>query len=104
VDGWLLRKLGLMGCMNWIDRYDILLQTLGVAAWVRDFRRGRYLSDACTGDHMSAEWYTCPPALIPLTANGSMPAYKGIWTRWFCGDPLRRYVGRKTLSSSGRSV
>ena len=41
---------------------------------------------------MPAEWYTCPPALIPLTANGSMPTYKGIWTRWFCGDPLRRYV------------
>jgi hypothetical protein len=75
-----------------VDRYDLLLQKLCVADWVRDFRRGRYLRNACIGDHMPAEWYTCPPALIPLTSNGSIPDYKGIWTRWFCDDTLRRYV------------
>jgi hypothetical protein len=74
------------------DRYDLLLRKLHAADWVRDFRRGRYLRNACVGDHMPAQWYTCPPALIPLTSNGSIPNYKGIWTRWFCDDSLRHYV------------
>ncbi|OCW59551.1 hypothetical protein [Hoeflea olei] len=76
-----------------LDRYDKVLEALGAPAWLREYRLGAYLKDTFLIGQ-PAEYYGCPPALVPLTSNGSLPAYEGIWTRWFCDEPddIRRYV------------
>ena len=76
-----------------IDRHDLLLERFGTPAWLREYRRGTHLKETFLVDR-PAGYYGCPPALVPLTSNGSLPQYEGIWTRWFCGEPggTRRFV------------
>lgn len=75
------------------DRYDVLLEEFGVPNWLRKYRLGSYLKETFLIGQ-PAEYYSCPPALIPITSNGSLPKYEGIWMRWFCDEPddIRRYV------------
>ena len=71
--------------------YDRLIADLGLPAWIGEVRSGRWLADAMGWD-APADWYTCPPALIPLTSNGSGPSYVGIWIRWTAGGRALHFV------------
>lgn len=70
-----------------MNTYGALLAESGLPAWLHDVSQGAFSFQADIGYDAPAAWYTCPPALIPLASDGSMPDYLGIWTRWFSKDP-----------------
>ena len=47
-----------------MDPYTRLIADLGLPAWIGEVRNGRWLADAMVWE-APADWYTCPPALVP---------------------------------------
>ncbi|WP_372094659.1 hypothetical protein [Tistrella mobilis] len=74
-----------------MDLYTRLLADLGLPAWIGEVRNGRWLADAMVWE-APADWYTCPPALVPLTSDGSGPRYVGIWVRWTAAGRFLHFV------------
>ncbi|WP_372050466.1 hypothetical protein PJ900_00565 (plasmid) [Tistrella mobilis] len=74
-----------------MDLYTRLLADLGLPAWIGEVRNGRWLVDAMVWE-APADWYTCPPALVPLTSDGSGPRYVGIWVRWTAAGRFLHFV------------
>ncbi|WP_372014153.1 hypothetical protein [Tistrella mobilis] len=92
-----------------MDLYTRLLADLGLPAWISEVRNGHWLVDAMVWE-APADWYTCPPALVPLTSDGSGPRYVGIWVRWTDAGrflhfveagPEDRFLLQETALSSG---
>ncbi|MEN3164023.1 hypothetical protein WI697_18410 [Tistrella mobilis] len=75
-----------------MNTYGALLAESGLPAWLHDVSQGAFRFQADIGYDAPAAWYTCPPALIPLASDSSMPDYLGIWTRWFSKDPYLHVV------------
>ncbi|WP_372022908.1 hypothetical protein P7L70_05640 (plasmid) [Tistrella mobilis] len=71
--------------------YDRVIADLGLPAWIGEVRNGRWLADAMVWE-APADWYTCPPALVPLTSDGSGPRYVGIWVRWTAAGRFLHFV------------
>ncbi|MGV0762256.1 hypothetical protein V6768_23240 [Tistrella mobilis] len=74
-----------------MDLYARLIADLGLPRWIGEVRNGRWLADAMVWD-APADWYTCPPALVPLTSDGSGPRYVGIWVRWTAAGRFLHFV------------
>ncbi|WP_372069512.1 hypothetical protein P7L75_00450 (plasmid) [Tistrella mobilis] len=74
-----------------MDPYTRLIADLGLPAWIAEVRNGRWLADAMIWE-APADWYTCPPALVPLTSDGSGPRYVGIWVRWTTAGRFLHFV------------
>ncbi|WP_372022916.1 hypothetical protein P7L70_05665 (plasmid) [Tistrella mobilis] len=74
-----------------MDLYTRLIADLGLPAWIGEVRKGRWLADAMIWE-APADWYTCPPALVPLTSDGSGPRYVGIWVRWTAAGRFLHFV------------
>ena len=74
-----------------MDLYTRLIADLGLPAWIGEVRNGRWLADAMIWE-APADWYTCPPALVPLTSDGSGPRYVGIWVRWTAAGRFLHFV------------
>jgi hypothetical protein len=65
-----------------MDDYTRLIDDLGLPGWMGELRAGRWLAEDLMILETPPDWYTCPPALIPLISQGSGPKYTGIWHRW----------------------
>ncbi|WP_372069492.1 hypothetical protein P7L75_03725 (plasmid) [Tistrella mobilis] len=74
-----------------MDPYTRLIADLGLPPWISEVRNGRWLADAMIWE-APADWYTCPPALVPLTSDGSGPRYVGIWVRWTDAGRVLHFV------------
>ncbi|WP_372069508.1 hypothetical protein P7L75_00430 (plasmid) [Tistrella mobilis] len=74
-----------------MDAYTRLIADLGLPGWISEVRNGHWLVDAMVWE-APADWYTCPPALVPLTSDGSGPRYVGIWVRWTDAGRVLHFV------------